>query len=127
MRASTDNGSSFITSGYRNLLWQTHPNSTNNQYKTNALLALADGFNTSDTTEGFHGHVYLSNVNDSAQKCYAYGQGIHTSDSNTPRNNNYAGHYDTVGAVNAVQFLFETGNISGSTKAFITHYKQVIA
>ena len=127
LRVSTDGGSSYQTSGYYNSLWQHYSSgSTNNQTKTDSLISLNDGMTDSGTEEGVNGFVYIYNIGNSAQKVMAVGNTVSVADANYLRSNHMGGIYDTAGNVTAVQFLFDSGNITGSTKAFITHYEQVI-
>ena len=128
LRVSTNGGSSYQTSGYYNSLWQHYSSgSTNNQTKTDSLISLNDGMTDSGTEEGVNGFVYIYNIGNSAQKVMAVGNTVSVADANYLRSNHMGGIYDTAANVTAVQFLFDSGNISGSTKAFITHYEQVIA
>ena len=55
-------------------------------------------------------------------------QTVHKADTTNRLRATVAGGTNTSGlTVNGVQFFFDSGNITGSSYAFITHYKGVIA
>jgi hypothetical protein len=132
-RYSTDNGSSYITSSYRYSLFQFYDSgSTNNTNSggsgnTADKLKMADGFHTSGPDEGLHGEYTLYNVGN-GQRPFYMSQTTHKADStNRLRGTVSAGFLESGVTINAVQFFFDSGNITGSSYAFITHYKGVLS
>ena len=128
IQVSTNNGSSFITSGYSGSIYQHYSSGSSNITTNTSMMQIADGFHTSGTAEGCHGLVYLFNIADSSQKVSMLSDTVHTADSSNPVRRTIAGaRYDTAADVDAIKFYFTSGNITGTSRAFITHYKQVIA
>ena len=128
IQVSTDNGSSFITSGYSGSIYQHYSSGSSNITTNTSMMQIADGFHTSGQAEGCHAMVYCFNVADSNQKFQMFSDSVHTADSSNPVRRTMAGaRYDTAADVDAIKFYFTSGNITGTSRAFITHYKQVIA
>ena len=128
IQVSTDNGSSYITSGYSGSIYQHYSSGSSNTTTNTDMMQIADGFHTSGTAEGIHGIVYCFNVADSNQKFQMLSDTVHTADSSNPVRRTTAGaRYNTAADVDAIKFYFTSGNVRGTAKNFITHYKQVIA
>ena len=128
IQVSTDNGSSYITSGYSGSIYQHYSSGSTNVTTNTDMMQIADGFHTSGTAEGCHGIVYCFNVADSNQKFQMLSDTVHTADSSNPVRRTTAGaRYNTAADVDAIKFYFTSGNVRGTAKNFITHYKQVIA
>lgn len=125
-QVSTDNGSSFRTSGYKSALFQHYSDGAQNDTFSTTGFFLSEAQSSSDTSEGNNGYMYLMNMQ-SSQKTAYIGNNVTMGDTNRVRNNVYGGFYDTAEDTDAVRFKFESGNISGSSVAFITMYKQVIS
>ena len=74
-----------------------------------------------------HGELNIFNVGN-GQRFTTYGQSSHRADSSNKRRGTVnAGELEQDATVNAIKFFFDSGNITGSSYAFITHYKGVIA
>jgi len=127
---SDDNGSSYTGgSAYKYSYWQHYSSGSTNQQASNgdSKICMADGFQNSGTDEGLHGECTISNIGN-GQRGFAWGQTSHKADStNTLRSTTFGGMITSGLTINAIQFFFSTGNISGSSYAFITHYKGIIA
>ena len=129
-QVSTDNGSSYITSSnYNWVYWQYYSTGSTNTTGANGSNAiyLADGFHTSGAEDALHGELNIFNVGN-GQRFTTYGQSSHRADSSNKRRGTVnAGELEQDASVNAIKFFFDSGNITGSSYAFITHYKGVIA
>ena len=126
---SSNNGSSWVGSGYYSSLWQTYSNGgTNNTSITNgSFIRMADGFHTSGTDEGLHGEMTISNVSN-GQRPFSWWHTAHKADSSgVLRNTTGAGALMNGDTYNAVKFFMDAGSITGSSYAFITHYKGIIS
>ena len=132
-QVSENNGSAYRTSSYRYSFWQFYDSGSNNSAgsgggsTTTDMFKLADGFHTSGTDEGLHGEFFLYNVGN-GQRPFTMSQTTHKADTtHRLRGTVSAGMVEAGITINAVKFFFDSGNISGSSHAFITHYKGVIA
>jgi hypothetical protein len=132
-RVSTDNGSSFINSNYQYAYYQFYSSGSTNTTGSGSGSTTADkwrfgdGFHTSGSDEGLHGEFILYNVGN-GQRPFFMSQTVHKADTTNRLRATVAGGTNTSGlTVNGVQFFFDSGNITGSSYAFITHYKGVIA
>ena len=127
---SSDNGSSYIGgSSYHWSYWQHYGSGSNNQTASSgdSKICFADGFHNSGTDEGLHGEVTISNIGN-GQRAFGWSSTAHKADSsNRLRRTSGGGFLESGATINAIQFLFTSGNISGSSYAFITHYKGIIA
>jgi len=126
---STDNGSSYISSDYNWTYFQHYGSGTNNQTaatNSNAIY-IADGFHTSGFREGLNGEMTINNIGNNARPL-AWFQSAHKADGTTIIRATYgAGYLESNVSVNAIKFFFDTGSITGSSNAFINHYKGIIA
>jgi len=128
LQFSDDAGSSFKTSGYLSSMFQHYSSGSTNHATATSWIQLSDGTNTSDETEGLHGIVYCSNMNNASQKAYAWHQCVWTADASNPlRTATGGGIYNTAAAIDGVRFQFSGGNIQGNVDAFITQYRQVLS
>jgi hypothetical protein len=132
-RVSTDNGSSFVNSNYRFSYFQFYDSGSTNTTgsgggsSTADKWRFADGFHSSGADEGLHGEFTLFNVGN-GQRPFFTAQTSHKADSTNRSRSTVAGGFVESGlTINGVQFFFDSGNITGSSYAFITHYKGVIA
>ena len=130
---SVDNGSSYLNSSYRYTLFQfydsgsTNCTSSGGGSNTTDMIKMADGFHTSGADEGLHGEFTLYNVGN-GQRPFCMSQTTHKADtSNRLRGTVAAGFLESGVTLNAVKFFFDSGNITGSSYAFITHYKGVLS
>ena len=127
---SSDNGSSYAGgSSYLWSYWQHYSSGSNNQTASSgdSKICFADGFHTSGSDEGCHGEVIISNVGN-GQRCFCWSSTSHKADgSNKFRRTSGGGYLNSGVDVDAIQFFFTSGNITGSSYAFITHYKGIIA
>jgi len=128
LQFSDDAGSSFKTSGYLSSMFQHYSSGSTNHATATSWIQLSDGSNASDETEGLHGIVYCSNMNNASQKAYAWHQCVWTADASNPlRTATGGGIYNTAAAIDGVRFQFSGGNIQGNVDAFITQYRQVLS
>ena len=130
---SVDNGSSYLNSTYRYTLFQFYDSGNTNctasggGSSTTDMFKMADGFHSSGADEGLHGEYTLYNVGN-GQRPFCMSQTTHKADStNRLRGTVAAGFLESGVSVNAIKFFFDSGNITGSSYAFITHYKGIIA
>ena len=127
---SSDNGSSYHGgSDYKWSYFQHYSSGSTNHSSSagDSKICFADGFHNSGTDEGLHGELTISNIGN-GQRAFGWTQTSHKADaSNKLRSTIGGGFLENGQTINAIQFFFDTGNISGSSYAFITHYKGVIA
>lgn len=127
---SSDNGSSYHGgSSYHWSYWQHYGSGSNNQTASSgdSKICFADGFHNSGADEGLHGEVTISNIGN-GQRPFGWSTSSHKADSSNKLRATHGGGFLESGVtVNAIQFLFSSGNITGSSYAFITHYKGIIA
>ena len=130
LQLSDDNGSSYYAgSNYKWSYWQHYSAGSNNQTASSGdgKICMADGFHNSGADEGLHGELTISNIGN-GQRPFAWFQTAHKADStNKLRATTGSGFLENGATVNSIKFFFDTGNITGSSYAFITHYKGVIA
>ena len=127
---SSDNGSSYIGgSSYHWSYWQHYGSGSNNQSASSgdSKICFADGFHNSGADEGLHGEVTISNIGN-GQRPFGWSTSTHKADSSNKLRATHGGGFLESGVtVNAIKFRFTSGNITGSSYAFITHYKGIIA
>lgn len=128
LQVSDDGGSTWKTTGYKFTGWFFHTGGSAVVTDTSGIV-LGNDTGAIFATEaiGHNGSVTLSNVNNASQKLTAYG-GVQSYNDSTNDQGGLVitGRYDTAGAINAVRFLFDTGNINGNPDTFISMYRQVI-
>jgi hypothetical protein len=132
-RVSIDNGSNYITAAYRYSYFQfydsgnTNVSASGGSGTTADKWRFADGFHNSGSDEGLHGEFNLYNVGN-GQRPFFHSVESHKADStNRLRSTVAGGMLESGVTINGIQFFFDSGNITGSTYAFITHYKGIIA
>jgi len=127
IQISSNNGSSFITSGYLSANFQHYSDGGEDSYSASAGFSISENQTNNGTNEGNTGFAYLYNLQ-VGQKAMIVGQNVVVGDSNRVRANTYGGLYDDDDAAyNAIRFIAQSGNISASDKSFISVYKQIIA
>ena len=127
IQISSDNGSNFITSGYKSANFQHYSDGGEDSYSATAGFSISENQTNNGTNEGNTGFAYLYNLQ-VGQKAMIVGQNVVVGDNNRVRANTYGGLYDAGDAAyNAIRFIAQSGNISASTKSFISVYKQIIA
>lgn len=128
MRVSDDNGSTWKSSGYKAAMFQHYNTGSTNAHSSTSDIPMSESQGQSTSASGNNGVAYCYNVNQASQKFMANGHMTTVADVTNPlRNNIFGAIYDTAAAINAVQFLFSSGSITGSSYAFITQYKQIQA
>ena len=126
---SSNNGSSWVGSSYYSTLWQTYSaGGTNNTSMTNgSLIRMADGFHNSGADEGLHGEITISNIGN-GQRPFSWWHTVHKADSGNVIRSTVGGSGLMNGDnYNAIKFFMDAGSITGSSYAFITHYKGIIS
>jgi hypothetical protein len=117
LRVSTDTGSTF-KSGASDYSWMAHA------YSTAGVLDAADAqiplsytaYNIgNDSGNGVYGHVYLHNPSSSSLWCSVSGESAYSRDDQQMVTNRVSGKYTATTAVDAIRFLFSSGNISSGT------------
>jgi len=127
IQISSDNGSSFITSGYKSACFQFYSDGGEDSFSSSSGFVISENQVNNGTNEGNSGFAYLYNL-ESGQKAMMVGQNVVVGDSNRVRANTFGGMYDDGDAAyNAIRFIAESGNISANTKGFISLYKQIIS
>ena len=124
-----DNGSNWRNSSYMYSLWQIYSTGNTNctASASTSSIAMADGFHTSGSDEGLHGQCFISNVGN-GQRTFLWGDSAHKADSsNKFRRTMFGGFLEHGYTTNGIRFFFNSGDITGSAYAFITHYKGIIA
>ena len=127
IQISSDNGSNFITSGYKQALFQHYSDGGEDSTYFTTGFAISENQVNNGTNEGNSGFAYFYNLQ-VGQKAMMVGQNVVVGDSDRVRANTFGGLYDGGDAAyNAIRFIAQSGNISASTKSFISVYKQIIA
>lgn len=106
IRVSTNGGASYASTGYINSTADTDA----------VYLLVSDGsagvVSSNDTVTGFSGIGYLHNPLSTNTDKFFSGGGTTFAVGGISANDTFAGAYDSITAVNAIQFRFGSGNIA---------------
>jgi hypothetical protein len=114
MLTSTNNGSSYATSGYTSGLTYAAYNGTTVTNKNSTSAILLTNTQSNSSSNGFCGFLYLYNINQGNNFCTNGVFSWNDTTVGTIVNTIAAGAFSSTG-VNAIQFSYSTGNIASGT------------
>lgn len=116
LRVSTNTGSSYATTNYSCRIASTDgaASFTFSNDSTGFKISSAVGNDAADG-ENTSGIVYLSNLSSTTMKKQVWGNGSNLTASNGESIYLFGGHYDSLSAIDAIRFIFASGNIASGT------------